>query len=147
MGRLPNQARAANANATAPSLCPRPCHAPPNPPSLALALAPVPSPPACPQAYCSTVPVAPLLPAYWNLAQFVNITSFAGATANGSSAGSGNASSSSGGSGGGGGLTVSSPYCLISLRGGSAVQNGATQCVGTHCSFAEGSASFRCGQP
>lgn len=96
------------------------------------------------------MPVAPLLPTYWNLAKFVNITSFEGTPANGSSAGGGSSSVGGGGNGGGsgggggdGGLTVSSPYCLISLRGGSALQNGATQCVGTHCSFAEGSASFR----
>ncbi|GLC42256.1 hypothetical protein PLESTM_001309400 [Pleodorina starrii] len=53
-------------------------------------------------------------------------------------------SSGSGGGGGGGPLEVSSPYCLLAIRGGSAYGDGSLQCIGLGCVFVEGSRSYRC---
>ncbi len=107
------------------------------------------APPPAPQSYCSTVPIAPLLTAYDNLSRQLNVTGFnmsRYATSENSStngtvdARGSNATAAS--VAGGGPLVVSSPYCLVAMRGGSYFTNGVLQCMGLGCIFVEGSQSY-----
>ncbi|GLC52605.1 hypothetical protein PLESTB_000648300 [Pleodorina starrii] len=123
------------------------------------------------EAYCSTVPVSPLFPAYDALRRQLNITGFnmsryenitGGAAATG---GAQNSTVAAGGAGAGGDgspaatnataavrvggstepLEVYSPYCLVDIRAGTFFKSGSSlQCIGLGCEFVEGSQSYMC---
>ncbi|GIL58177.1 hypothetical protein Vafri_13009, partial [Volvox africanus] len=102
------------------------------------------------ESYCSSVPISPLLPAYDKLANQLNLTTFdmsryATAAGGGAAPIITNTTNSTAAAGSGGNSSVvSSPYCLVALRGGKYFTEEVLQCMGLGCHFAEGSQSYTC---